>query len=198
MALSDIKIKIENEAQAEIKTLLAKADEEVAQIRAAADAEIKTIRDGYNKRFEQEQPEILRRREIVANLDVARIQLGAKQDLIDKAYEETLRRLTSLPEDKYLGFVHHLMAEAVITGEEVVYVGKNETKITATWLDHFNSAQNTRLSLAPERLPIAGGFVLRNGRVDTNCSWEMLIRWVRDDLEAEVVKRLLPSNYVAQ
>jgi V/A-type H+-transporting ATPase subunit E len=198
MALADIKTKIENEAQAEIKALLAEADEEVARIRAKADAEVKAIRGGYSERFGREQPEILRRREIVANLDVARIQLGTKRELIEKAYEEALHLLARLPEDKYLGFVHRLMAKAVVTGEEVVYVGKNETKITDVWLNHFNSTQNTKLSLASERLPIAGGFVLRNGRVDTNCSWEMLIRWVRDDLEAEVVKRLLPSNYVAQ
>jgi V/A-type H+-transporting ATPase subunit E len=47
------------------------------------------------------------------------------------------------------------------------------------------------LTLSPEKLPIAGGFILRDDRIDTNCSWEMLIADAKADIETEVVKRLL-------
>lgn len=194
MALSDIKIKIENEAQASAKALLSKADEEVANIRGKTNSEVKAITDSYRDRFDKEHPEIFRRREIVANLDVARIKLGAKQELIGRCYDEALKILAHLSEDKYLGFIHRLLEQAVKTGNEVLYVGKNETKVNEVWLNHFNSTKNTQITLAQERLPILGGFVLRDGHVDTNCSWEMLVRWIRDDLETEVVKRLFPSG----
>jgi len=101
-----------------------------------------------------------------------------------------LRVLTDLAQDKYLGFVHKLLEKAVVTGEEILLVGKNERHIDGAWLDNYNASHKTSISFSGDRLPISGGFVLRNGKIDINCSWDMLVGSIRPELESDVIKRL--------
>ena len=190
MGLSDIKSKIETEAQEEIKSILAKAQQEAARLREDAKKKVDETKKLYSERFEKERPEILRRREIVANLDVARIQLGTKQALIGKSFEEAISILAGLPQDRYLDFVRELLKKAVNTGNEVIFIGSGENKITQDWLSEFNTKNSTQLSLSNDRLPIRGGFVLKNDRINTNCSFEMLVKWIRDDIETDIATKL--------
>jgi V/A-type H+-transporting ATPase subunit E len=190
MSLADIKAKISAEAQAQIKSIEAENDTRVADLVKQADGEIKTVRETYRNRFAKEEPEIIKRREIVANLDAAKVDLGVKQRLVGEAFDGALRLLADLPRDQYLSFVQTLLEKAVETGDETLFVGKNESHIDGAWLDSYNAGHSTRLSFSGDRLPISGGFVLRNGRIDINCSWDMLIGDIRPDIESDVVKRL--------
>ena len=191
MGLSDkVKNKIEAEAQEEIKSVLAKAEQEAARLKEETITKVDEAKKLYSERFEKERPEVLRRREIVANLDVARIRLGTQQTLIGKSFEEAVSVLASLPNDRYLGFVRKLLEKAVDTGKEVMFVGVGESRITQDWLNDYNAKNNAQLSLSSDRLPIRGGFVLKNERIDTNCSFEMLVKAIRDDIETDVVTKL--------
>ena len=155
-----------------------------------ADKEIKTARETYRDRFAKEEPEIAKRREIVANLDAAKVDLGVRQRLVGEAFDGALRLLAELPRDKYLSFVQTLLEKAVETGDETLFVGKDEHHIDGAWLDSYNAGHSTRLSFSGDRLPILGGFVLRNGKIDINCSWDMLTGDIRPEIEADVVKQL--------
>lgn len=91
-----------------------------------------------------------------------------------------------------MAFANALLKKAVRTKSEVVLVGKGEKYLDKAWIDEFNSANQASLTLSSERLPISGGFVLRDDRVDVNCSWNMLLEDIRSDIESEVVKKLFP------
>ena len=190
MALADIKNKIKADAQAQIKALEAENDEKVREISRKVNAEIKEVQDSYASRLGREEPEVLRRREIVAELDAKRVDLGVRQQLLTEAFEAALVQMTAMAPDKYVKFADKLMSQASVTGKEVVFVGKNEKHLDQRWLDGYNASHGTALTLSGERLPISGGFVLRNDRIDTNCSWDMLVSDARADIETEVVKRL--------
>ena len=190
MALADIKAKIQADAQAQIKAIEAENDEKVREISRKVNAEIKEVQDSYAVRLGKEEPEVLRRREIVAELDAKRIDLGVRQRLVGEAFDAALKQLVELAPDKYVKFADKLLSQAVSTGKEVVFVGKNEKHLDQRWIDGYNASHNTSLTLSSEKLPIAGGFVLRNDKIDTNCSWEMLLADSRADIETEVVKRL--------
>jgi len=190
MSLADIKTKIYAEAQAQVRSIEAENDDKISAVTKQADAEIKVFQTSYRDRFTKEEPEIMKRREIIAGLDAEKVDLGMKQRLIVEAFDSALRLLSKLPRDKYLSFVETLMKIAVITGDEVLLVGKDERHIDDAWLDSYNESHQTRVSLDRDRLPISGGFVLRNGKIDINCSWDMLIENIRSDIESEVVKRL--------
>ncbi len=190
MALADIKAKIKADSQAQIKAIEAENDEKVREISRKVNAEIKEVQDSYAARLGKEEPEVLRRREIVAELDAKRIDLGVRQKLVGEAFDTSLKQMVEMAPDKYVKFADKLMAQAVSTGKEVVFVGKNEKHLDQRWIDGYNASHNTTLTLSAERLPISGGFILRNDRIDTNCSWDMLLTDARADIETEVVKRL--------
>ena len=75
MSLAEIKTKIEADARAEAQAILDKARDQADRIRAEVDEQILKIEKTYGDRFAKEQPEILRRREIVAGLDVKKNEL---------------------------------------------------------------------------------------------------------------------------
>lgn len=190
MSLADIKKKIEADACEEARQIIDRAKEQAARIAADAAQEIDEMKASYDRRFESERPEILRRREIVAKLDVAKISLGAKQRLIDDVYKEALRKLTSLPAGKYISFVETLLSKCAKEGNEKITVGRGDKHLTAAWLKSYNDKHGTRIAFSEDKMADPGGFILGRNRVSENASFEMLVRWLRDDLEADVVKRL--------
>lgn len=193
MSLADIKNKIQADANAEAERIIENAKAQADEINKETDSRIQEIKDFYKERFNKEKPEILNRREIVAKLDVEKIELGVKQSLIQNAFDEALKSLTSLSKDKYLGFVEALLDQAVETGQEEILLGESEKKITKEWINTYNDKKGKKLVLSKDKLPISGGFVLRNENISTNCSFEMLLNWIREDLEADVVKRLFSA-----
>lgn len=104
MSLAQITQKIEQDAGIEAKAVMGKAREQEEQIKKSTDAEIKKIEEAAKARFGQERPEIFKRRGIVANLDVAKLHLGAQRALIRDVFEGLLKRLDELPQKEYLDF----------------------------------------------------------------------------------------------
>ena len=192
MSLADIKARISAEAQDQVRAIEAENNALVADIERKAADEAKALRDSYGERLAREEPEVLKRREIVAELDAKKVDLGVRQDLVSESFAASLRQMSEMPRDKYVAFANALLKKAVRTKSEIVLVGKGEKYLDKAWIDEFNSANQASLTLSSERLPISGGFVLRDDRVDVNCSWNMLLEDIRSDIESEVVKKLFP------
>lgn len=193
MSLADIKAKIEADAREEAGKIIGKAREMAMAVSREADGEIRKIEESYSARLEKEEPEILRRRQIVADLDVKKIELGVRQNAIGAAFRSALDVLKGLPADQYLSFVEKLLDRAVESGNEKLCLSSTERHLTREWLAGYNQRRNRSLSLGEERKDISGGFILQQGDVETNCSWEMLLLWIRDDIEADVVQRLFSA-----
>lgn len=190
MSLADIKVKIEADAKLEAEKILEIAKEKADEVRKAAEAEVSKIESTYSDRFSAEKPEVLKRREIVANLDVKKIMLGARQDLISHAFDGALHEMANLPAEKYVDFCEKLLEKAVDTGKETLFVSAKEKNLNEEWLNKYNEKHKTSLAFDKAASFISGGFILRKGDIDTNCSFDMLIKWVREDIEADVAKRL--------
>jgi V/A-type H+-transporting ATPase subunit E len=193
MSLAQITEKIEQDAKNEAKKILDTARERESEIKKDAEREIKNIEDASSARFERERPEIFKRREIVARLDVEKLNLGARRKLISDVFDAGLELLKSLGKDQYVAFFEKLLKKAYVSGDEVVELSGHEKHIDREWLDAFNARNSTRITLSDERQSFSGGFVLNNGRVSINCSWEMLMRVAQERFESDVVKRLFPD-----
>jgi V/A-type H+-transporting ATPase subunit E len=193
MSLSDIKAKIEADARAEAGEILAAAQAHVDAIKRETEEEIRRMADLQKARLEKETPEILRRREIVAKLDVNKEDLSARRGLIDEAFEATKAKMAGMDGNAVKRFAEALLAQAVETKDETLVVGRGEKNLDAGWLKAYNEKSGSNLKISEEKAPIVGGFILRRGLVDVNCSWEMLIRTAREELEAETVKRLFSN-----
>lgn len=190
MSLAQIIEKVQKDAAREAEEIIAEANAHAENIIRRTEEENDAVKSGFARRFEVERPEIFRRREIVANLDVKKMVLQAQRDIINDVYAAALQKLCGMERDEYLGFCSALLDNAVITKEETVRVGAAEKYCDKAWLDAYNKKNEARLVLAEEAADIAGGFILENGRIGVNCSWEMLIQMAQEKLEADVIKRL--------
>ena len=193
MSLAQITEKIRNDAQKEADEIISQAKAQAASFTGKAEKECAEIQAGFDDRFGAERPEILKRREIVADIDVSKMMLSARRELIVDVYRGALEKMKALPKDEYLAFCSNILDDGVSTKDEQVIVGENEKYIEGAWLDSYNAAHGTKLTLADERAEISGGFILRRGRISVNCSWEMLLKVSQEKQESDVVKRLFPS-----
>lgn len=191
--MSDIKAKIEADARAEAGEILAAAQAHVDAIKRETEEEIRRMADLQKARLEKENPEIMRRKEIVAKLDVNKDDLSARRELIDEAFETAKAKMAGMDGDRVKRFAEILLAQAVETKDESLLVCSEEKNLDASWLKAYNEKSGSNLKMSEDKAPIVGGFILRRGLVDVNCSWEMLIRTAREELEAETVKRLFSN-----
>ena len=96
------------------------------------------------------------------------------KQVVTQANEILARRVApKLPEDLTASRAG-AMLDRVVTGASAVLSGTG------------------MLTLAEESRPMAGGLILRDGRVETNCSFEVLIRLQQGALSAEVAQVLFP------
>ena len=195
MALADITAKIEADARQQAEAVRNRAQEQIAAMKGAAEQEIAHLKASFDEKFQKERPEILRRRETVAKLDVRREGLNARRAVIARSFDESLGALEGLDREKASRLLEALLLRASETGCEALIVGPKETVLDQAWLDSFNARHGKQHTLSPERNPrIRGGFLLEHGRIRTNCTWEMLLRTFQEDREADVVKQLFAND----
>ena len=194
MSLAQITEKIRSDAQREADEILAKARVRAELIAQRAEEEIDSIKSGFIRRFEVERPEIFRRREIVANLDVKKMMLQSSRDLIQDVYDIALEKMKTMDRDDQIKLCEALLKKAIKTKDEELEVSANEKYLDQAWLDGFTRENGTNLVFSERKPDIAGGFILTRGRISTNCSWDMLIRIAQEKQESDVVKRLFPSE----
>ena len=192
MSLAQITEKIEQDARAEADKILARAAEQEAEITKETADEIEQLNAAADERFRVERPEIFRRRDIVAKLDVKKLLLHSQRMLIQDVYNDALNQLKTLEKGQYLAFCEKLLKSATDGSDELMEVSGEEKYLNQEWLDQFNAKNKTNIKLSEKRHNIAGGFMLVRGRICINCSWNMLIQVARETLETELVKRLFP------
>lgn len=193
MSLAQINEKIMSDANKQAEEILSRAKAEAALISKKADEEHDLLTSDLSRRFERERPEIFRRREIVADLDVKKMMLQAQRDLISDVYADALQKMKNMEQGKYTAFCETLMESAVVSKDEEMQVAPDEKYLTGEWLEGYNSRHGTSIKMSAEHADIAGGFILSRGRISTDCSWDMLIQVAKEKQESDVVKRLFPS-----
>jgi len=192
MALAEIIAEIRKDAERRRKEILQEARTQaegiVAEAKAKADAD-------YSRAVAQgkEAAERHRRQRLqVAALEARKQVLAEKQRWISAAYEQALRRLAELPAEEYVGLLAGMLyRQADSGGGEVVLSPEEREKYGAEVVRRVNSrleqeGKAVRFSLAEDTKDLGGGFVLRRGKVEVNCSFKAQLRALQDELEVEV------------
>ncbi len=113
------------------------AKQEIDEITSKAQREAKEIADKYSAAAEREKEEILARGRAaaserierlagVAMLDAKKLELAAKQEMIDKAFDLAMDKLSQLPEEQYVALLANLAAKASHTGKEQIILSQKD------------------------------------------------------------------------
>ena len=103
--------RIAADTEAEIASIQAEARRQADEITARYEAQAKREAEEIAARGRRSAEERQARLASVAQLDARKLELAAKQEMLAKAYDRAMERLTSLPDEEYVGLLAGLAAE---------------------------------------------------------------------------------------
>ena len=193
---------IDADVQKEIDAALDQARAQAQEIEDRYASQAEAQAEAIRRKGEQDAALRQERLVDVAKLEARKTLLAAKQDMVGQAFDLALKKLLELPDQEYIALLAKLAVAASRTGrEQVIFSQKDRSRYGKQAVTMANDMlakkagpradeSAGRLTLAEESRPMAGGLILRDGRVETNCSFEVLIHLQRDALSAEVARAL--------
>ena len=186
--------RIEADAQAEIDRILSAAREEADQITGRYKAQAEAEAASLAARNEKSAVEREERLVSVAQMEARKVQLAAKQEMVEKAYDLALEKLCAMPDARYTEVLAGLLVQASSNGrEEAIFSPEDRERVGKAAVDKANAASGKQLKLSKETRPLKGGFVLRDENIEVNCTFDTLVRLEKAETTGAVVKKLFPE-----
>ena len=170
--------RIADDAQAQAQQKIDEAQAEAKQILADYEQQAKTLSQQTQERAQKEAAVIAERVESQSGLIRRNMMLQYKRQAIEQAFQKALEVLCAQENDKQVELLSSAAAK-YITSDAQVLLNEKDT-----------AAVGQSVSLSQKPASIQGGMILAEGNIETNLSYEILIKNMRDELEAEVAKVL--------
>ena len=184
--------RIETDTQAEIDRILgdarAEADDITDRYQAQANNEAAELAAKNQKAAAEREERLVS----TAQMEARKVGLAAKQEMVEKAYDLALEKLCSMPDEQYVKTVADLLVQAAPNGRgAVIFAPAERERIGEAAVRAANEKlHGGKLTLAEETRPLKGGFILSDGKVEVNCSFDTLVRLQKAETAGEVAKRL--------
>ncbi len=162
------------------------ASEIISKAQADADAQVADFKSGLKAEYN----EILRRGEVVANLDAKKILMSAKSKAVDNLFQKTLEQLALLDKKKYLAIIKNLLKKYAEDGDIVIISSQDKGKITQKFVYDIAKNMGIKLSLAKDFGSFNGGVILAGKNSDKNLSFDMELLQLREECETQISSML--------
>ena len=183
--------------------IAAQNDTDIKALMNRAEAQAKAVYEGYAaaadddykatvKKGEKDARERVERLGSVAQLEARKLQLAAKQEMLEKAFELAYQKLLSLPEDQYAQLLTRLAVGASTTGSEALIFSQTDRSrygkrvVIAANEQLGKEGRPGNLTLSEESRDFQGGLYVQDGNVETNCTFRALIRLQRQNTAKDV------------
>jgi len=198
MALEDIIKKISEDDRSEADVILSQARAEADAIREKAQQRADELRSEMTRKAQERAREHANRVEVLAGLEQRKNVLKEKKKLIEEAFTKAEERIVGLSPGEYQAFLRPLILGAVESGtEEIVPSAAHRHLFSMNFVNSLNDElgpEKGHLQLSEESGNFSGGFILREGNMETNLTLESLIKSERDNLEPSVAGILFGEN----
>ena len=186
--------RIRQDAQAEIDALMEQARSEAAGVEENFRREAQAEAEALAAKAQKAAAEREERMVSSAQMEKRKRLLAARQEMVDQVYETALEELCALPHKTYVETLTALLLRASTNGKEEVVFSKADRERVGEEAVAAANARGKQLTLSEETRPIRGGFILKNGRVEINCSFETLMHLQKSQSAAEVAAILFPAG----
>jgi len=117
---------------------------------------------------------------------------GVKNELINRVFDEVLKRLKQLSDDEYEQLFERWLADVGEGGGEIVVNERDLKRLSGGMLDRINSSlkEEDRFTLCSEPQEMAGGFILRRKGFEIDMRLESMLQSLREEILPEVAERL--------
>lgn len=119
------------------------------------------------------------------------MMLSAKQEAIKKSFNAALDKLNTMPEEKYLSFLTNEIVKIPNCEGTIILNERDREKIGERLVKAVNEKLKAeKLALSNKTVKSSGGFVLKNGAIEINSTFETILDSMKDELTNEVANAL--------
>lgn len=187
MSIESITNRILKEAEAFAVEKKNEAEEVKAASVKEANDQIEGILAEAKARAEKDSKLLIARRESVADLEGRKMQLNAKQELIEESFGKALEKLQQLDIADYVKFIVSKLGDYRSEKGEILLNKADFQRIGKALIEEL---RGTDLTVSEENADISGGFILRQGNISYNSSLEMLLEDAKEAMTSEIAKTL--------
>ena len=180
--------KIIADAEKKAQEILHTADEYAVSVKEQAEDWAKNYSAEQEKVLKNETAEIIARRKIVAELDVKKVRLKAKQDVIDEVYALAEQKLCKIDKKTYLSVVISKIEEFADEGDEVVL--SMDCVLTEKDISESDVFCRKKLSVSKTIGKFIGGVMLVGKVSDKNLTFHEIISAEKEKNAPKVAKKL--------
>ena len=193
--LEKIVAAIREQAQADADAIITSATAKAEQIINDARAESRALCAQIEEDAKAQAEQIGRTASSAAALEKRRRALKAKQELLVKTVEQALEALHTLPEEEYFNLLVKMAAANAEPGKgEMLLSERDKSRCPGDFESRLSSAlpADAKLSVSDKTRPIDGGFILRYGNIELNCSFRAIFDARREELTDAIRGILFP------
>ena len=189
---------IDTEAKAVASDIIAKAENEAEEIKAAARSQAETKCAEIAERSTMDVESVLNRAESGAGLQKKKMMLEVKQRLINEIIDKAKVQLLNLPDNEYFDVILKLIKKHAHreTGR-IIFSSIDKKRIPNNFEDlitkSLSQLSGATLTIADETAEIDGGFILVYGEIEENCSFDALFIADKEELQDKVNSFLFVS-----
>ena len=180
--------KIRSDAQDVMTGISEDANKRGMEIIHNAQNDAKIYSDAQVAASYAERDEIIRRKITVANLEVKKLLLAAKQELLGRAFSDAC---AAIHNDKK-GYEALLigMMKCADDGDEITFAEADKEFVTDKWFAEATKQAAKRLKKSASFGDFSGGILITGSGSDKNFTLEVELAGVREEYEPEIAKLL--------
>ncbi len=187
--------KIADDAKLSAEQKIAEAQQEAQQIVSDYQAQADKIMQDAQAQAQKQASVIAERVESQSGLIRRNLMLQYKREAIEQAFQKSLEVLCAQDADKQVTLlsdaaVKYLSADAKVILNEKDKAAFGEKLVSEISRKLQAANKNYSVSLSADAGSMQGGMILAEGSIETNLSYEILVKNIRDELEDEVAKVL--------
>lgn len=191
MSIENITEKILDEANKIAESSLYNANSRSLEIINEAKAQGAAIIAEASNQSNIEAATVIKRKVSAGELQARKMLLNSKQEAIKKSFEAALEKLKSMPEDKYIKFLEDEIKRIPNYNGEILLNETDKKSIGEKLVKAVNEkATGNKLVLSSKTIDASGGFVLINGYIEINSTFETILSSVKDELTTVVANAL--------
>ena len=191
MSIENITANILSDAKNIAEGSLANAEKTKQDIISSAKNEAEALKKAASEKAIIDAENLKSRKISAAELQKRKMMLSAKQEAIKKGFDAALVKLKSMPEEQYLNYLADEIVKIPNCEGAIILNEKDRDKIGERLVNTVNEKlKSEKLSLSTKTVKASGGFVLKNGAIEINSTFETILDSMKDELTNEVANAL--------
>ena len=175
MAKQELLDKILSDARSRAEEIRAEAKAKADALLTAAAEERAALLANVRKVSAASAPDVLKRARAMAELEVRKVHLARKQEVLSEAYEKAFGTITA--DKRYPSLLANMITAAAEAGDEVIFAATDAKQSEKK--DVLAAMKDKNVTAGKDKGAFRGGIVLRGKACDKNLTLELELESLR-------------------